>query len=274
MTSRQRPAKSVFGSCALLLVASFFQAAIALAVLPASPPPAAAPPPLAVKGAPGKLVPPSPAPAPASLGAMPAAQQIYPVAYPVDRYAELMDNSPFALATPPAAAPPPEHLFCEGWKLKAISYLPNENGVPTSFVVVKTADARDSMAFWGNEPVHGGAGDGAVVTAINLSSETGKTTVMIKKGTEVGKIEADPMDVQGAPPSPQPPQQHTPGQPGGAIQGGRGAPNQQFVPRPRIAVPGSSPGPTYRPPNNSYVAPNPAAAPPQNRRSLRVIPSP
>ena len=173
---------------------------------------------------------------------MPAAQQIYPLAYPVDRYVELMDQSPFALATPPAAAPPPEHPFFEGWKLKAVSYLPNENGVPTSFVVVKTADARESIAFWGNAEVHGGAGDGAAVTAINPSPETGKTTVMIKRGAAVGKIEADQMDVAGAPPAPPTRPAHT------SVPPGHGAPIPTFMPRPRIVVPGASPGPRYRPP--------------------------
>src|SRR5262249_31528748 len=86
--------------------------------------------------------------------------------------------------------------FAEGWKLEgAGGQFQDEHGAWKSFVVVKTADAKNLLTFLGNEPQVEGVGAGVCVEAINRSEITGKTTVIFRKGARSAVVETDQMQV-------------------------------------------------------------------------------
>lgn len=208
--------------------------------------------------------------------AAPPAPSVVPAPYPFERYAELIDHSPFALATPTAAPSAPTTPTFDGWKLKVLTwYKDEETGENKSYVVVKTGDARDQIKFYGHDVVHGGAGDGAFLESINDSELFGKSTVMVKKGSESGKIEFDQADVAGPVNTQVPMQPVHPGQPG-QPQPYNPRMNSPNIPaRPRI--PASSPGPAPIIPRPAYQAPNNSPVPPgqpEPRRRIRVIGNP
>lgn len=124
-----------------------------------------------------------------------AAENAIPSAWPESRYAELMANSPFALATPAAPPPAAEHNFADGWKLSGLSQIPNAEGVLQNFVVVKSQDGRAKFSLIGPEV----SADGVSIVSCEFSALFGKGSVLLKKGSEVAKLEFDPADIAGQP---------------------------------------------------------------------------
>ncbi len=239
-------------------------------------------------------------PAPTAVAAPAPTSSILPTPFPASRYAQLREKSPFALATAPEIAKPPERTFAEGWKIKGITQLPG--GLKTTdMVCIKTAENQSITLETDKE-----TSDGVSLVRVEYSPDMGKSIAWVKKGTEQAKIEFDQTDMMGTPavapaaagqrpPNGVPPvfnNMGAPRQPGAPHQGGTmgGNPGGKVV---LPVVPRTSPTPFQpgggipRPPvNNGVIQPvpvqggvgfNPAANGIQqqdSRRRVRVINSP
>ncbi len=154
-----------------------------------------------------------------------AVENPIPAPLPIDRYEQMLDQSPFTLATPPAELPPaPKDNWANNYVLAALGKIPDENGVPQWLVTVESRDKHEHFELFGNEER-----DGFSVASVDWSPLERKSTAMLKKGNEPGKLEM--VLPQDTPASPQMPMAgvQRPGQP--MVPGGigiAGAPQPQF----------------------------------------------
>ena len=215
-----------------------------------------------------------------------AVESVLPVPFPAERYASIVEKSPFSLATPPAP-PPAEQAkgFASDYYVTGLATVDQKD-----FVSIKSRDLSTNFSLFGNEP----NGDGIALVSVDWSKERGKSTVTIKKGTEFAKLEFNQAELQSvaAPMVPgQPGRPMLPGQPGirpvvqpqqpMPVTGAAGRPVTQTavsIPRPTNAPVFTAPPPLPNAngapagvnlpgvPNNANIN-NPAA----NQRRIRVI---
>jgi hypothetical protein len=199
-----------------------------------------------------------------------------PEPFPSSRYAKMLDDSPFAVATPQVEQPPEEgppwsaQLFLGSTS----DLIVNGEVVPTIWVKSKS-DPSYSVRLTGTEP--------DVETQIQLvrlewSENPSKSKAVIKKGTEFATLECNQADfAPGTQPVPQPhpgtiPQPRPPGIPPAGM-GRRGPfPQPQSPPQMRpqpIPQPPVIPRPTTigQPPQNQA----PGIPKPNERKRIRVI---
>jgi len=167
-------------------------------------------------------------------------------AFPKTRYDAVREHSPFAVAT--AEAPPvaPQASFASNWFVSGIGRLGDED-----FVTIKSRDLSTEFSLFGREA---DSATGVAVASVNWTDEVGKSTVILRKGTETAKLEFNEAEVH-ATPAGNP--QAKPGAP---------APNAMNPPRTPPNMNGAP-----RPPN---VPANPAmsGAPPVHRRAQVIQP--
>ncbi len=190
-----------------------------------------------------------------------------PEPYPADRYASMREKSPFALATPPVApAAAPEAVFTANLILGGLELTEDSSGKEVYGVALRHKNGQDRFNLVGDEP----NADGISIASVDRSPITGKTKVMLKKGTEFGSVEFDAMALISTPS--EQPQPNVPNVRPGQRQNSMnplGAPAGGGQPRPagsRIQIP----KPNVVPQIN--LAPAPGAPPPQSRR-VRMIQS-
>jgi hypothetical protein len=171
-----------------------------------------------------------------------------PSALPADRYSAMGANCPFATATPTVAAPQPQASFAANWFISGIARIGDSD-----FVTVKARDLSTQFSLFGNEP---NSENGVILASVNWSETIGKSTVVLRRGTETAKLEFNEAQIHSAPQAA--PEPGKPGAPKPANVGGvpPGTPPQ---------MPGA---PT---PNATGVVP--PNSPPLRRRVL-PIPSP
>jgi hypothetical protein len=204
-----------------------------------------------------------------------AAENPVPPPLPIERYEQMLDQSPFALATPQAEPPPaPKDNWANNYVLAGLSKIPDENGVQRWLVIVESRDKREHFEVFGDEEK-----DGFSVASVDPSPIPRKSTVMMKKGGELGKVEFSQEEAPPAPQMPVPGVQRPgqPGAPGGVVVPGAQPPalggnrvpggNNGRIPLPR---PNNIPNPAV--PNG--VVPRPATSQPVVPLPQGAVPAP
>jgi len=107
------------------------------------------------------------------------AEDTLPSALPKDRYASLRARSPFALATVAVATPAPQASFAANWYVSGVARLGDDY-----FVTIKGRDLSTEFTLFASEAV-----DGVTLASVNWSDQVGKSTVILKKGTETARLE-------------------------------------------------------------------------------------
>lgn len=177
-----------------------------------------------------------------------------PQAYPPDRYAALLDKSPFAVATAAPEPVAPVENFATNLYVSAIFKSYDDEGKPRYRVLVRSRDEQLRLDLFGDKPSE----DGIALVAVDEAAISSKSTVTLKKGSETGRIEFDQAaPVAGTSQVPQP----APGNAGAPRPGAgtaspnpgnvarRPAANQSTIPRPgmsaqprAVPTPGQKPG--------------------------------
>jgi hypothetical protein len=116
-----------------------------------------------------------------------------PGAWPADRYAGISRRSPFALASPLAAASVPQAAFAANWYVGGIARLGNAD-----FVTIKSRDLSTHFSLFGQEP---DLQTGVVLTGVNWSDAVGQSTVTIRKGGEIARLEFNEADLRNPAPA-------------------------------------------------------------------------
>ncbi len=164
-----------------------------------------------------------------------------PDTYAVARYSQLMSDSPFALATPTTAPPPPERSFAEGWSVIGLWQEKAPDGTVVDKATIRTSEAK-TFTLAGHDPDH----DGVSISAVKWSDKPFSSSLTLKKGAEFANIEFIDPAQQTPPPNVAPMAPMRPGLPR------PGMPSPTIVPNNRIPRPiGGGPGmpPRLAPPN-------------------------
>lgn len=148
-----------------------------------------------------------------------------PTAFPKDRYEVLRQHSPFAVATA-EAPPPPGPSFAANWFISSLARVGDSD-----FVTIKSRDTSTQFSLFGT----GDSSNGVTLASVTWSELVGKSTVILRKGTETAKLEFNEAQIKAAPSPPLP----AAGAPA-AANSARPAPNN-LAPRPAGNLPGASP---------------------------------
>ncbi len=105
-------------------------------------------------------------------------------AYVAARYSQLMADSPFALATPTTAPPPPERSFAEGWSVIGLWKKTAPDGTTIEEAMIRTSEAKTfTLAGHDADP------DGVSISAVKWSDKAFASSLTLKKGSEFANIE-------------------------------------------------------------------------------------
>jgi hypothetical protein len=118
------------------------------------------------------------------------AMEAAPAPYPSSRYETLRTNSPFSLATPEVAAVP-QASFAANWFVSGIARIGDAD-----FVTIKSRDLSMQFSIFGDE-TDGKTGVG--IASVNWSEAVGKSSVILRKGTETATLEFNESEVRAAP---------------------------------------------------------------------------
>lgn len=181
-----------------------------------------------------------------------AAEVTIPQPLPAARYERMVEKSPFALATPPAVVAVPQASFAANWFVSGIARLGEQD-----FVAIKSRDQSTAFTLHGRDP---NLENNVALASIDWNEAIGKSTVIVKRGTETAKLEFNEAEVRG-------PVQVTP------LPGAKPPiplPTGSAPTQPRVAIPRPSGAPVMAPP---VPQPN-AATGSESRRRVRVINAP
>ncbi len=101
-----------------------------------------------------------------------------PAAWPRDHYTSLAAQSPFAVASAAPPIPETRGSFAANW---FVTGLGNLNG--KDFVSIKARDLSTQFSLYGDEPR-----DGVSIVRVIWVGETGKSTVVLRKGHETAEV--------------------------------------------------------------------------------------
>ena len=215
-----------------------------------------------------------------------AEMQVVPERFPVDRYAKLKADAPFAVATKddkPTDEPTigwAEPLYLSG------AYKITENGAEKDWVYINhKSDPSGGFQLFGSDP----NAQGIQIVKLDWHPENpSKTVVQLKKGTEFATLKRDEAAFV-APPVPVTPQGVRPGQTGGRNVPGQPQPGGAAIPNAagaiRQPVTSGNRGPAIPRPSGANAVPVPQPTLPQaapgavqpqgsDRRRIRVINAP
>jgi hypothetical protein len=119
------------------------------------------------------------------------ATEVIPKAREKSRYDGLRANSPFSLATAPAATPPPQASFAANWFVSGIARIGNSD-----FVTIKSRDLATEFSLFAQET---DAKNSVTLVSVEWSDKVGKSTVVIRKGAETAKLEFNEAELRAAP---------------------------------------------------------------------------
>lgn len=109
---------------------------------------------------------------------------------PTSRYSAMLDQSPFALATVVETPPEPTEVFTANWELTGLAKLRNEKGEEKDFITVRSRDRRLSFSLFGDQvATEPEEAKGVGIQSIDRQDPMRKSTVMLKRGAEIGKVE-------------------------------------------------------------------------------------
>jgi hypothetical protein len=209
---------------------------------------------------------------------------------PVNRYAAMMEKSPFALATVEEKPKDASESFAANWELTGLAKVRNTGGEEKEYVSIRSRDGRLAFTLIGTAESTEAEAAGVTLHSVDWQEGRRKSSVMLKKGSELANVKFGEDSAVAAPP---PPNVGNPGlgaMPRPGLQGVN--PNLNNVPRPAPntaqiqrgpIVPGNMPArnqlntgailqgvpPTVhpQPPGFNGVAPNNA----DPRRRIRII---
>lgn len=189
------------------------------------------------------------------------ARKDIPEKMPAFRYEALLSKSPFALAT---AAPEPVasvENFATNLVLNGLSKSRGKSGQEFYTVFVRSRDLSQRFVLVGDKP----SDEGISLVSVEDSGPTAETVVVLKKGTEVGRVKFDQAAMAAAP------QQNRPPNASGAVKSA----TPPAAPKAPIPRPGMSTQ------SRATTSPTPAPAPPapisptqDPKRRVRPIGSP
>lgn len=111
-----------------------------------------------------------------------------PTAFDKSRYESLRTKSPFAVATA-VTTPAPQASFAANWFITGVARIGDNN-----FVAIKSRDLVTQFSLYGDEPANGVA-----LASVNWSDSIGKSTVILRKGTETAQLEFNEAQLRAAP---------------------------------------------------------------------------
>lgn len=179
-----------------------------------------------------------------------------PTPLPADRYSAMSTHCPFAIATPAAPAATPQASFAANWFVSGLARIGDDY-----FVTIKARDLSAQFSIFGKES---DSATGITLASVNWSDTLGKSTVVLRKGTETAQLEFNEAEIH-ATPAPQPRAKTSP-------QPGQTPMNTNANPIPV----GHAPGPLVNPNGfpTTKLPPSPIGAPSTIRRRSVPIPVP
>lgn len=203
-------------------------------------------------------------------GPDPGASQAIPKAFPAERYSGLVSKSPFAIASAPPEPVAPVENFATNFVVTGISKQKNKDGHETYNVFVRSRDMATRLVLVGDRP----SDEGISVVSVEEAAVAAKSVVVLRKGSETGRVEFDQAAVAA---SANPANPASPAQPGARppTSAVRTPPKAATIPRPGMAT-----GTVPRPGASQAVMPTPAAPPnglptsQEPRRRVRPISEP
>ncbi len=178
-----------------------------------------------------------------------AASADVPTAFPLSRYAALLEKSPFAVATAVPEAAPPAENFSTNFVVTGIGKNRGSDGKEVYTVFVRSRDLATRLVLTGDKP----SDEGISVVAVEEAAVAAKSVVILKKGTETGRVEFDQAALAatgGGQPPPSAPQPGRPGIPAGKAPTSSAArpaiprPGMTTVPRPGASLTPAPPTPS------------------------------
>lgn len=202
-----------------------------------------------------------------------ALASVIPDPLPSSRYDKMLDQSPFAVATPTEAPAEKVVGWAENLYLGPVAHI-TKDGEEKDFVVVKSrSDPTGSFTLIGNAENP----DGIQLIKLEWSENPAKAKAVVKKGTEFATLEVNQADFTNPPaPVPQRPGVGPTGMPipnaANAIRKPQGAAPQPVIPRPTGTYPSPvKPAPAVQPNVPTTNNQNPNNQNPNDRKRIRVI---
>jgi len=121
-----------------------------------------------------------------SLGLPAFAEDSVPGAFTKDRYESLRVRSPFVVATA-VAGPVSQASFAANWYVGGVARLGDDY-----FVTIQSRDLSKQFSLVSGQEV-----DGVMLASVNWSDFVGKSTVILRKGTETAKLEFNETQLHG-----------------------------------------------------------------------------
>ena len=197
-----------------------------------------------------------------------AADSNLPKPFPASRYAALLEKSPFAVATAVPEAAPPAENFATNFVITGLAKNKGADGKELHTVFVRSRDLSTRLVLTGDKP----SDEGISVVSVEEAAVAAKSTVILKKGSETGRVEFDQAALAssgGGQPPPSGPQPGRPGLPNSKAPTSSAA--RPAIPRPGM---GSVPRPGASLTPSTPTGANPAGLAPngqQLRRRVRPI---
>ena len=141
-----------------------------------------------------------------------AAPEGLPVTVEKSRYDALRTHSPFAVATT-EAPPVPQASFAANWYVSGIGRIGDAD-----FVSIKSRDLKTAFNLYGREEDHE---THVALASVSWSDSIGKSTVILRKGTETARLEFNEAEIRAAATAPAP---GLPAKAGPAVPPGPAAP--------------------------------------------------
>jgi hypothetical protein len=148
------------------------------------------------------------------------------------RYEALRAHSPFSLATEAPPAPAPQASFAANWFVSGIGRIGDAD-----YVTIKSRDQSQEFSLYGREINV----NSVALVSVTWSDNVGKSTVILRKGTETARLEFNEAELRAVPPPPAGAAApvaanvpHSTGIPVAAL-GSNGVPPNSAIPRPAIA---------------------------------------
>ena len=189
-----------------------------------------------------------------------------PQAFPLSRYSALLEKSPFAVATAAPEAAPPAENFSTNFVITGLAKNRGADGKEVHTVFVRSRDLSTRLVLTGDKP----SDEGISVVSVEEAAVAARSVVILKKGSETGRVEFDQAALAASGGGGQPPPAAP--QPGKSGVPGSKAPTSSAA-RPAIPRPGMSgvprPGASLTPPASG--APNTAPGGQELRRRVRPI---
>ncbi len=166
-----------------------------------------------------------------------------PKPFPVSRYSALFEKSPFAVATAAPEAAPAAENFATNFVVTGIAKNRGTDSKEVYTVFVRSRDLSTRLVLTGDKP----SDEGISVVSVEEAAVAAKSSVVLKKGSETGRVEFDQAALAASSGGGQPP----------APQAGKSAASGTRVPtsaaaRPAIPRPGMTavprPGASLNPP--------------------------